>query len=134
MTTKYCTKTSYPEETDRSNAHYVYHKLYDEGPAFAINSRGVLVHRIRKCKDLIFVDSNELSHSHVTYFCGGGANDSGNITYTDEIPKGRVLCARCEAVALTENEKSAEAITKKRHVCKGGVRVFRTCGCSNDDN
>lgn len=103
--------------------------LWKKALPFVVNPRGVLIHRSRSVVTFIF--DGKVTHSHVDYWCENGCNFHENVL-TDDPPKGRILCVRCEANAVAHGEEPADKIAG-RHVCVGGVKAFRIC-CQNGDN
>lgn len=65
---------------------------------------------------------------------GGNTTNTGTkkFTFLDRIPKGRLLCERCEANAWAHEQPSAESIMKK-HVHLGRVVAQQTCCATKGD-
>lgn len=95
---------------------------------FVENSRGVLIHRPRYGATYnIF----KKPHVAVKFWCGNVASTSGNsLTFLDEPPDGKMVCARCEASALAHGLPSSDEIAG-RHVHKGRFTVVAAC-CGQD--
>ena len=93
---------------------------------FVMSERGILVHRPRFAHT--HIRNGRYSHDSTTYWCG----NVGRI-FLPEFPEGRILCARCEAMATTKGGlPSAESIVG-HHVCIGGLRPYKTC-CTHEGN
>ena len=105
---------------------------YVEGPAFVDNPRAVLIHRVRACYD--HTRHGEVSHYTVQLECGAFFGSQGSVELVDTFPRDRILCAHCEAKAVAHGKPPATKLLGRKHVCIGGVRAYRTCGCSNDNN
>lgn len=107
------------------------HEHWAKCEPFAVNRMGLLVHRIKAGQTIV---RNDGSHIAVEYWCGGSSvGDHGKFEFVGAVPSGRVLCEKCEAFALLANQKSAEKLSKKRHVCKGKLHVIRSCNCGMDN-
>lgn len=103
---------------------------------FVANPRGVLVHRVRSI--LQFTWTNEPfkgdQHCHADYWCENGCNfhpDDHEIVLVRD-PGDRILCARCEGMAIANGQKSAEELAG-HHVHIGGIRAVRFC-CNGSHN
>jgi len=92
---------------------------------FLENTRAVLIHRPR------YVSVHQISkkyapHLAVETWCGTTYTGTKKFTFLDRIPKGRLLCERCEVNAFAHEQPSAESIMKK-HVHLGRVIAQQTC-------
>lgn len=98
---------------------------------FVVNPRAILTHRVKSVRSH-FDDLTCESHSHysVDFWCGNGS--SGSPLLVEIPPEDRLLCARCEEVAVKAGEKSAEELAG-RHVHIGELRAKRLC-CLNEEN
>lgn len=95
---------------------------------FIVNPRAILIHRIRYGTSFRRIDGT-WSHDTVETWCGNGFNSMGAVgsdIIVADPPKSKLLCARCELIAVQAGEKSADELTG-RHVHIGRVRAFRTC-------
>ena len=92
---------------------------------FIENSRGILIHRPRN--GVTFNNLSKGPHVAIHYFCGMSmASDGKNLTFLAAPPADRILCARCEAIAVANGLPSADELAG-RHVHKGGVVAVATC-------
>lgn len=92
---------------------------------FVENSRGVLIHRPRTGSTFNLHRTGP--HVGLGYWCGmHTASDGKNLTFLSVPPEDRILCARCEAVAVANGLPSADDLAG-RHVHKGGVVAVVTC-------
>ena len=90
---------------------------------FFQNFRGLLIHRVRSARSHI-VDG-QLSHSSVHYLCNNfGSLCNGELLA--EPPLDRLVCAVCEAFALSHGMPSSEQLTG-RHCHLGKIRAERVC-------
>lgn len=90
---------------------------------FFQNFRGLLIHRVRSARSHI-VDG-ELDHSSVHYLCNNfGSLDNGELLA--EPPDDRLLCAVCEAFAISHGMPSADQLVG-RHCHVGKIRAERVC-------
>lgn len=100
---------------------------WDESPAFAVNVRGILIHRVRYVTT--YLRDGEDSHHHVHYLCGNGCNvDLDNIvaTIVADPPRDRLLCEHCELRAKTFKLPTGDQLAK-RHVHRGVLVPQQTC-------
>lgn len=92
---------------------------------FVENSRGILIHRPRTGSTYNLHRSGP--HIGVGFWCGmHTASDGKNLTFLAAPPEDRILCARCEAIAVANGLPSADELAG-RHVHKGGVVAVATC-------
>lgn len=105
------------------------HKLWKKTPFFNLNPRGQLIHRSR----LVITHSRcgRYSHESVTHWCGNSTSGDG-VELSSEFPEGRLLCARCEKIAVEAGELPVEKLVG-HHVHIGVLRPHRLC-CRNDQN
>ena len=99
---------------------------------FIFNTRGVLMHRVRFCKiHTCLYDTIGHCHFSFEYWCGN-CTTSEHCELYDHPPENRVLCERCEAMAVSHGQPPADELAGY-HVHKGRARVFKTC-CSEEEN
>ena len=102
-------------------------EIYDFAPPFVINSRGLLVHRPKSLGlHCVHEDFGGSRHEHCEYWCGNSSNDTGNLTYLNDVESHLVLCTKCEASAVAAGRRRAEEIVG-RHVHIGGIRAVAHC-------
>lgn len=92
---------------------------------FVENSKAALIHRVR------YVTTHKIGdrwkpHLAVQAWCGNGATGTKKFTFLAEPPEGRIVCARCEAFAVSYGHPPSEAIAG-RHVHTGGVIAVAHC-------
>src|SRR5262245_35931173 len=85
------------------------HHDHETGPAFCVNPRGILTHRIRSART--HLRCGKATHITCNYWCG----NIGKGEFVEVPPKGRLLCTYCEAKAVAAGEKPADKIAG-RHV------------------
>lgn len=91
---------------------------------FVDNERGTLVHRIRYGSTYAI---HKLPHIAVQFWCGMSVTASdGHLHFLDAPPVGKILCERCEAVAVERGLPSADELAG-RHVHKGRTIAVATC-------
>ncbi len=98
-----------------------------KSPAFAVNVRGILIHRVKHVVTILW--HGKESHYHVGYLCGNGCNvDLDNIeeTLVADPPRNRLLCENCELRAKREKLPSGDKLAK-RHVHRGILVPQQTC-------
>lgn len=96
---------------------------------FAVNLRGVLIHRVRSAGTFINLDGT-LRHEVADYWCG---NSGLRVQFVADPPEDRLLCVFCEAKAIAAGELSADELAG-RHVHIGRVRGVRTCCLEREGN
>lgn len=95
-------------------------------PPFAINKRGVLVHRPASA---CVYNIHGYPHIGVDFLCGMTVCDNrkkAKLTFTDALEESALLCERCEFTAARMMLPSAERITG-HHVHRGKVIGVKTC-------
>ena len=91
---------------------------------FVENSRGVLIHRPR---EVTTHTQFQKPHISALFFCGNGVSSNrSTLTFLDAPPEGKLLCDRCETVALALGMPSADSLVG-RHVHRGKVVAVQTC-------
>lgn len=95
---------------------------------FVETDRAKLTHRV---KHVTTFTHGSRSHIAVRYYCGNSTTgqDGDDIRFEQAPTKGATLCQMCEAHAVLQDQKTAEQLTGKRHVCKGKgkTKVVRSC-------
>lgn len=89
---------------------------------FAVNSRGVLVHRTRGIS-IHHNSDGTFSHHSCHYYCGAFAHGVTLVAAPDEAA---IVCMHCEARCNVLGLPSATEIVG-RHVHVGGKRAFAIC-------
>ncbi len=95
--------------------------------AFAVNPRGVLIHRVRHVTTHLF-DGAE-SHHSMHYLCGNGTCfeiGSEDDVLVPDPPADRLLCERCEEIARRQKMPSGDELAG-RHVHRGVLVPKQTC-------
>lgn len=92
---------------------------------FVENNLAVLIHRPRYVVTHKIGESWK-SHIAIQFWCGASHCGTKKFTFLDSPPEGKLLCARCEQIAVKKGQKSAEELTGK-HVHVGGVVAVQTC-------
>ncbi len=92
---------------------------------FVENSKGVLVHRPR------MVTTHKIgpkfaAHLGVHMWCGNCASGGKKFTFLDAPSQGRIVCARCEDLAVAAGLPSSSELAG-RHVHTGGVVAVSRC-------
>jgi hypothetical protein len=124
MRTIKCRPSERDERSERDGSAI----LWRQCPAFNVNPRGILIHRIKSGMTHIHGSSH---HDSVDYWCGNCTNGEG-VMVASKPPADKLLCERCERLAIEAGEPTAEALAG-RHVCVGVMKAFRLC-CRNDQN
>ncbi len=100
---------------------------WTRSPAFAVNPRAVLTHRVRHVSTTVW--NGEDSHHHVTFLCGNGCNVDleaiADVLVADP-PRDRLLCDFCEAKARRVRLPSGDELAG-RHVHRGVLEARRVC-------
>jgi hypothetical protein len=94
---------------------------------FAVNPRGVLVHRVRHVTT--HLRNGVESHNSMHYLCGNGCCfelDSEDDVLVSDPPADRLLCQRCEDVAQRNSLPSGDQLAG-RHVHRGVLVPKQTC-------
>lgn len=91
---------------------------------FVENKRGVLIHRPRNATTYSI---HKLPHIGISFWCGMGVTGkSDKFDFLDQPPEGRILCERCEAMAVKNGLPRADELAGK-HVHKGRTVAVVTC-------
>jgi len=98
---------------------------WKECSPFIENTKAILIHRPR------YVTTHKISekyksHIAVENWCGNTFTGTKKFTFLDAPPDGKLLCARCEAMALKSNMPSAESLAGK-HVHLGRLVPQQLC-------
>lgn len=91
---------------------------------FVENKRAILIHRPKAATTHTLFKKPHIS---VEYFCGSIQTGNDKFTFLSVPPMDSVLCNRCEIAALEAGMPSADSLAG-RHVHKGGMRAYTTCG------
>ncbi len=102
-----------------------------KAPPFAVNKRGVLVHRVRHVTTHMRYGSGGWAESHhsMHYLCGNGCCfelGSEDETLVSDPPKDRLLCEACERVAARQKLPTGDKLAG-RHVHRGILKPHQTC-------
>ena len=90
---------------------------------FVENSRGILIHRPRSAATYTM---HKKPHIVISFWCGMHVSGGKNFTFLPKPPECRIVCQRCEELAVAAGLPSADALAGK-HVHKGGVKAYRSC-------
>ena len=93
---------------------------------FLENSRGVLIHRPRSVATVAKSAISKTPYMVATMWCGNSMCNSGNWTFLEVPPSNKIVCARCEEMAIQSGLPTSDELAGK-HVHKGGVKAFVTC-------
>ncbi len=104
-------------------------KRWKESPPFIVSPRAILVHRVRFASTHFY--NGKKSHDSATLWCGNQFSHN-DLEFMGQPPKGRLLCTRCEALAVKAGELSASMLAA-RHVHQGKLKAVRTC-CLGEEN
>lgn len=92
---------------------------------FVENSRGTLIHRPRSGATYNIHKTGP--HIGLAFWCGMHVSSGGkNLTFLAAPPEGRILCGRCEQIAVENGFPSADELAG-RHVHKGRTVAVATC-------
>jgi len=97
---------------------------------FVVNTRGLLVHRVRYAGTHLHNDGT-FSHNSATFWCGNQANGE-TVSFVADPPENRLLCERCEKIAVAAGQPKADELAG-RHVHVGAIKAQRRC-CLNEQN
>lgn len=92
---------------------------------FVENKRGVLIHRPRSVVTVAKSVVSRTPYVCVDMWCGN-RTVGGDYTFLASPPNGKVVCARCEAIAIESGQQSSDNLAG-HHVHIGGVRAVITC-------
>lgn len=90
---------------------------------FVENKRGVLIHRP---VEVVRYTHLRASYLAVHYWCGNGSNGHGIFTFLAQPPEGKLVCAKCEAAAVSAGLPTADSLCGQ-HVHKGLVTAIQQC-------
>ena len=125
-------KVQLRKETKTGARSYWDHiRQWSRSVPFCVNWRGILVHRIRSGRTHIDEVDGSVRHHTVTYWCANGGGGRF-CEFVAEPPSNRLVCARCEAMAVAAGQPSLDELCG-RHVHIGSLKANRHC-CRNDDN
>jgi hypothetical protein len=97
---------------------------------FLENKRAVLIHRPRAISTVAKSAISKHSYLIAKMWCGTSMTNGENWTFLESPPDGKVICAKCEAMAIVNGFPSSYSLVG-HHVHVGGVRAFITC-CKED--
>jgi len=89
-------------------------ELWDRSEPFAMSEAGILVHRVRYGMTLRYPKYGPWGKDHhhaITYWCG---NSTTKPVMLYDIPGGRMVCARCEAIAAAKADRGPNGKPQKR--------------------
>lgn len=91
---------------------------------FVDNQRATLIHRVRTGSTY---NIHKQPHIAVGLWCGMAITASDNhITFLDAPPDGKILCERCEEMAVKAGLPTSDDLAGK-HVHKGRTKAVITC-------
>lgn len=93
---------------------------------FLENSRAVLIHRPKSVSTVAKSVVSKVPYLVSTMWCGNTMIGSRHWTFLEAPPEGKIVCARCEAMAISHGLPSSDSLVGS-HVHKGGVKAFITC-------
>jgi len=98
---------------------------WKESSPFIENTRAILIHRPR------FVVTHKISekyksHIAIECWCGNSFTGTTKFTFLDVPPENKLLCARCESVAVKHGQPSAYELTGK-HIHLGRLVPQQVC-------
>lgn len=93
---------------------------------FLENSRAVLIHRPRAVATVSKSAVSKYPYLIAKMWCGNSMVNGEHWTFLAEPPIGKVVCARCEKMAIQAGLYSSDEICGK-HVHIGGVKAVITC-------
>lgn len=99
---------------------------YEKSAPFFENPAGVLIHRVKALYSLRWKDRDKDPWWIVDYWC---CNTGRSESIDDGLlfdPGKKLVCARCEALAVAAGEKTSSQIAR-RHVCIGECRPVNVC-------
>jgi hypothetical protein len=100
--------------------------FWSECLPFVENNLAVLIHRPTQVTTY-YLGLKYGPHIAIHYWCGNtvtGREDK--LTFLSKPPRGRLVCARCEEMAINAGEYSSDKIVG-RHVHVGRVKALQTC-------
>lgn len=89
-------------------------ELWDRSEPFAMSEVGILVHRVRYGMTVRYTKYGPWGKDHhhaITFWCG---NSTTNPVMLYDIPGGRMVCARCEAIAAAKAARGPNGKPQKR--------------------
>lgn len=93
-------------------------------PPFVENARGTLIHRPRHAATFNLHDK---PHIGINFWCGMQiSTNEKNLSFLSEPPDGRIVCERCESIAVENCLPSSDELAG-RHVHKGRTKAVATC-------
>lgn len=99
---------------------------------FLENKRAVLIHRPRAVATVAKSAITRYPYLISTMWCGTSMVHSEHWTFLETPPEGKIVCARCEALAV-QNGLPASSELAGKHVHIGGVRAVKYC-CKENIN
>lgn len=96
---------------------------------FILNDRAVLIHRPRSVTAHSCLGKSWIA---VHNWCGNSFTGSKKFTFLDAPPAGRLVCERCESMAVQAGEKSSSELAG-HHVCVGKVKAYNSCPLHGGD-
>lgn len=111
------------QETDDERYQYIQWKTC---LPYLENSRAVLIHRPRAVATVSKSVISKYPYLIAKLWCGNSMVNSEHWTFLPEPPNGKIVCARCEAMAIQAGLDSSDEICGK-HIHVGGVKAVITC-------
>lgn len=120
------------QQLPASEEDLLHFRQWKKAAPFMVHPRRHLVHRVRRART--YIDGNgKPRHDIAEFWCGAtGSGQPVTEFLTDKVPKDRLLCARCESVAVSHGQVTAAKLCG-RHVCTGRMVVQRQC-CQSGEN
>lgn len=96
---------------------------------FLENSRAVLIHRPKSVATVAKSAIYKYPYFVASMWCGATFTNDRCWTFLEAPPDGKIICARCEAMAVGQGLPSSDSLVG-RHVHIGGVKAYVSC-CKN---
>jgi len=93
---------------------------------FLENKRAILIHRPRAVATIAKSAVSKYPYMVADMWCGTSMCGQENWTFLSAPPEGKVVCARCEAMAVSQGLPSSDELVG-HHVHIGRVRAVITC-------
>ena len=97
-----------------------------ESEPFVENTRGRLIHRVRRAR---YNPENPYLGGRllvVDYWCKASASGHDELSFHAIPPEGKFVCGICEARSTMAGQPESDTVAGK-HVHKGRVKAVRTC-------
>lgn len=123
-------KVALQQKYESSDDRYQYLNWLTSLP-FLENKRAVLIHRPRAVATVAKSAVSKYPYLIASMWCGNSMVNSEHWTFLSAPPEEKIVCARCESMAVLNGLPSSDSLVG-HHVHIGGVKAVIQC-CKQED-